>query len=375
MAEVAVVSCFRVNGATEAKVANDFGRTEIKGLVYGLLDSFEANFFSIESIEADGDGMGMANGVGELDFHTVGQAGGDNVLSNIATHVGCAAVDFGGIFSTEGATPVATRPAVGIDDDFAAGETAIAFGSPDDEATSGINEKFCAPIEHLFRENFADELFDNELLDLAMRDVLTVLGRNYYGSDPDGFVLTILNGYLGFGVGSEPGDFARLADAAEFTSEVVREHDWGGHKFRSFAAGKAEHETLIACSLLRGFLPRSAAGINTLGDIGALAGEGVHNVDAVSVKDVFGMSITDGADGGANELIEVQFSAGGDFPCDDDEIGLNQGFAGDAAEGVLGEAGIKHRIGDSVADFVGMAFADRLRGKDEVPFHESEIWH
>jgi hypothetical protein len=175
MAEVAVVGCFRVNRAAEAEVANDLGGTEIKGLVHGFLDSFEANFFGIEGIEADGDGMGMANGVGELDFHTIGEAGGDDVLGDIATHVGCASVDFGGVFSTEGATPVAPRPAVGIDDDFAAGETTIAFGSPDDEATSGINEKFCAPIEHLFRENFTNEFFDNELLDLTMRDVFTVL--------------------------------------------------------------------------------------------------------------------------------------------------------------------------------------------------------
>jgi len=93
------------------------------------------------------------------------------------------------------------------------------------------------------------------------------------------------------------------------------------------------------------------------------------------VEDVIGMGITDGADGGANDLIVVQFSAGGDFPCDDDEVGLNESFAGDATEGVLGEAGIKHRIGDAVADFVGMAFADRLRRKDKVPSHESGIWH
>ena len=176
MAEVAVVSGFRVNGTTEAEMPNDLGRAEIEGLVYGFLDSFEANFFSIEGIEADGDGMGMANGVGELNFHAIGEAGGDNVLGNISTHVGGASVDFGGVFSTEGAAPVTTRPAVGIDDDFTTGETTIALGSPDDEATGRINEKFCAPIEHLFRENFTDEFFDNELLDLAMGDVFTVLG-------------------------------------------------------------------------------------------------------------------------------------------------------------------------------------------------------
>ena len=178
---------------------------------------------------------------------------------------------------------------------------------------------------------------------------------------------------MGFGVGAEPRDFARLADAAEFASEVVREHDGGGHEFRGFAAGEAEHETLIARPLLGGFLSRSAAGIDALGDIGALAGEGVHDVDAVGVEDVFGMSITDRADGGANELIVIQFRAGGDFSCDDDEIGLNQGFAGDAAVRVLGEAGIEDCIGDAVADLIGMAFADRLRRKDKVTFHRSGI--
>lgn len=176
MAEVAVVSCFRVDRATEAEVANDLGGTKIKGLVYGFLDSFEADFFGIEGVEADGDGVRMPDGVGELDFHTIGEAGSNNVLGDIATHIGCASVDFGGVFATEGATPVATRPAVGINDDFATGETTIALGSPDDEATGRINEKFCASIEHLFWEHFTDEFFDNELLDLAMRDVLTVLG-------------------------------------------------------------------------------------------------------------------------------------------------------------------------------------------------------
>jgi hypothetical protein len=176
MTEVAVVGGFRVNGAAEAEMANDFGWSEIKCLMNRFLDPFEANFLGVEGIEADGDGMGMTNGVGELDFYAIGETSGDNVFGDIATHIGGAAVDFGGVFTAEGATPVATGSAVGIDDDFATGETTIPFGPPDDKATGGIHEKFCAPIEHLFWENFTDEFFDNELLDLAMRDVLTVLG-------------------------------------------------------------------------------------------------------------------------------------------------------------------------------------------------------
>jgi len=370
MAEVAVVGGFRVNGAAEAEVANDLGGTEIKGLVYGFLDPFKANFLGVEGIEADGDGMGMANGVGELDFHAIGEASGDNVFGDIATHVGSAAVDFGGVFPAEGSAPVATGSAVGIDDDFATSEAAIPFGSPDDKAAGGVHEEFGAPIEHLFREDSADELLDNELLDLAMGDVVAVLGGNHDRGDADGFILAVLDGDLGFGVGAEPGNFARFANSAEFASEVVGEHDGGGHEFWGFAAGEAEHETLIARALLGGFLTRNAAGIDPLGDIRALAGEGVHDVDAIGVKDVFRMGIADGADGGANEGIVVQFGAGGDFSCDDDEVGFHEGFASDAAVRVLGEAGVEDCIGDAVADFVGMAFADRLRRKDKVPFHK-----
>jgi len=375
MAEVAVVGGFRVNGAAETEMANDFGWAEIKCLMNRFLDPFEANFLGVEGIEADRDGMGMTNGVGELDFHAIGEASGDNVFGDIPTHVGGAAVNFGGVFTAEGATPVATGSAVGIDDDFATGQAAIPFGSPDDEATGGVHEEFGAVIEHPFGENFADELFDNELLDLAMGDVVAVLSGNHDRGDAEGFVLTVLNGDLGFGVGAEPGDFTRFTNSAEFSSEVVGEHDGGGHEFWGFAASEAEHEALIARALLGGFLTRNAAGIDPLGDIGALAREGVHDVDAVSVKNVFRVGIADGADGGANDSIVVQFGAGGDFTCDDDEVGFYEGFASDATVRVLGEAGIEHRIGDSVADFVGMAFADRLRRKDKVAFHKGGLCH
>jgi hypothetical protein len=375
MAEVAVVGGFRINGAAETEMANDFGWAEIKCLMDGFFDAFEANFLGVEGIETDGDGVGMTDGVGELDFHAIGEASSDNVFGDIAAHVGGAAVDFGGVFTAEGATPVAAGSTVGIDDDFAAGQAAIPFGSPDDNATGGVHEEFGAPIEHLFWENFTDEFFDNELLDLAMGDVVAVLSGNHDRGDAEGFVLTVLNGDLSFGVGAEPGDFTRFTNSAEFSSEVVGEHDGGGHKFWGFAAGEAEHESLIARALLGGFLARNAAGIDPLGDIGALASEGVHDVDAVGVKNVFWVGIADGADGGADDGIVVQFGAGGDFSCDDDEIGFYEGFAGDATVRVLGEAGIEHRIGDSVADFVGMAFADRLRRKDKVAFHKSGICH
>ena len=139
--------------------------------------------------------------------------------------------------------------------------------------------------------------------------------------------MAIFDGNLGFGVGSEPGGFARFANSAEFSPEAVREHDGGGHEFWGFPAGIPKHKSLVACTLLSSFFSRDTAGIDALGDIGALAGEGVHNVDAIGVKDIIVVGIPNFANGGANEFVVVKLGSGCDFARHDNEIGFNEGLA------------------------------------------------
>src|SRR5438105_5170237 len=99
----------------------------------------------------------MADGVGELDFATGGQSGGNDVLGNVAAHVGGAAVDFGRVFPAERATAVASHAAVAVDDDFAASQTGIALRSTDDETAGGVDEVNGLLIEHLSGQNFLDD--------------------------------------------------------------------------------------------------------------------------------------------------------------------------------------------------------------------------
>jgi hypothetical protein len=139
--------------------------------------------------------------------------------------------------------------------------------------------------------------------------------------------VAIFDGNLGFGVGSEPGGFAGFANSAEFSSEAVREHDGGGHEFWGFPAGIPKHKSLVARTLLSSFFSRDTAGIDALGDIGALAGEGVHNVDAIGVKDIIVVGITNFANGRANEFVVVKLGSGCDFARNDNEIGFNEGLA------------------------------------------------
>ena len=53
-------------------MANDFCWTEIKGVMNGFFNPGEGHFFRAKSINTNGDWVGMADGVGELDLDLVG---------------------------------------------------------------------------------------------------------------------------------------------------------------------------------------------------------------------------------------------------------------------------------------------------------------
>jgi hypothetical protein len=147
--------------------------------------------------------------------------------------------------------------------------------------------------------------------------------------------MAVFDGNLGFGIGPEPGGFTRFANSAEFSAEAMGEHDRRGHEFRGFSAGVPKHKSLVARTLLSSFLSRDTAGIDSLSDIRALAGEGVHNVDAIGVKDIIVVGIPNFANGGANEFVVVKFGSGCDFARHDNEIGFNEGLTRNSTGWVL----------------------------------------
>ncbi len=61
-------------------------------------------------------------------------------------------------------------------------------------------------------------------------------------------------------------------------------------------------------------------------------------------------------DGAADDVLEIDVGLGGDFSGDDDQAGGGEGFAGDAADGIVGEAGVEDGVGNLVGDLIGMAF-------------------
>ena len=89
------------------------------------------------ALGADGDAhrVGHADRVGELHFGALGEAGGDDVLGDVAAHVAGAAVDLRRVLAAERPAAVRAATAVAVDDDLAAGQAGVAVRAADDELT------------------------------------------------------------------------------------------------------------------------------------------------------------------------------------------------------------------------------------------------
>src|SRR5260370_30962796 len=110
--EMAVIGCLPIDRAKEIQLLNDFRRFEVENFPDCPLKFFFVDFAGTESIDADANRLGMTDGVGELNFTSISQTGGHDILRYPAAHVSRAAVDFGCIFSRERAAALPSHSAV-----------------------------------------------------------------------------------------------------------------------------------------------------------------------------------------------------------------------------------------------------------------------
>ena len=347
---------------------DDVGGLEAEHGAHGVRDGFvgQAALRGAEGVHIHADGFGVADGVGELDLGALGQTSGDNVLRHIATHVGGAAVHLGGILAGEGPAAVTTKATVAVHDDLAAGQAGVALRSTDDEVAGGVDEEFGLGGEHPLGQHLLDDFLDAELLNQAVLHTGRVLGGDDDVRDGDGLVILIDDGHLGLRVGTQPrGQLPGLADLRELTAEAMREHDRRGHQLRRLVARVAEHQTLVAGTLLGLLLALGGLGIHALRNVGGLLrDDGVHE-HLVGVEDIVLVHVTDATDGLAGELGEIELGLRGDLTANDDDVRLHVGFAGDAAVFVLRQTRVQDGVRDRVGDFVRVAFADGFGGEDE----------
>src|SRR5437762_9643072 len=136
---MAVIGCLPIDRAKEIQLLNDFRRFEVENFPDCPLKFFFVDFAGTESIDADANGLGMTDGVGELNFTSIRQTGGHDILHYPAAHVSRATIYLRGILSGKRAAAVPSHSAVGVADDFATGYACIAFRAPDYEPARWIH--------------------------------------------------------------------------------------------------------------------------------------------------------------------------------------------------------------------------------------------
>ena len=219
-------------------------------------------------------------------------------------------------------------PAVGVDDDLAAGEAAVTLGPADFKRAGRVHQVLDLALDEFLGQHRLDDLLDHGLFDLLVRDPRAVLGREHHGFDRVRLAVLVADRDLRLGVRAQPVEAAIAADFRLPFHQAVREVDRHRHEAGRFVAGVAEHQALVAGALVE---VEAAAFVHALCDVLRLLAVGDQHRAGVGIKADRGVGVADALDRLAGDLAVVDvLRAGRDFSGEDHEVVLDEGFRCDA---------------------------------------------
>ena len=217
---------------------------------------------------------------------------------------------------------------------------------------------------HFGRQHRLQDLLHHRFAQRLGRDLRAVLGREHHGLESDRLVVLVAQRHLAFGIRTQPLKLAGLAHLRLALHQAVREGNRRRHQHVGLVGGVAEHQPLVAGALLALVLA-----VDALGDVRGLLADDVDDPAAGAVESHLGGVVADLEHRLAHQRFDVDPGAGGHLAGDDDDTGLDQRLAGDAAAIVLLEDRIEHRVGDLVGHLVRVPLGHRLRGEKIVIRH------
>ena len=198
-----------------------------------------------------------------------------------------------------------------------------------------------------------------------------MLGGNHHSVHPGRNTVLVFHCHLGLSIGAEIGQNLLFAHLGQLAAQLMGQHNGHGHQLGGLIAGKAEHHALIPGAVVLVLL-RLAFGfqrtVHAHGDIAGLLVNGGDDGTGVAVKTVLGPVITDLAHHFPSDVGNVRIATGGNLAHHIDHAGGAGGLTGHPGLGIFFQNGVQHRIGNLVADFVGMSLGHRFRGKESF-FH------
>jgi hypothetical protein len=208
------------------------------------------------------------------------------------------------------------------------GDAGVAVRAADLEASGGIHEE-ARVLEHLLREHRLDHFLDHRLGKLLLLFVHArmVLRRQHHGVDAVRLAVDVAHGDLRLRVGTQERQASVAAHFALALHEAVRVVDRERHQRGGLVARVAEHEALVARTLVQIIVRRA---VHALRDVGRLAAVANHHGAAVGVEAQLRIVVADAADGVARDAAVVDVGVGRDLAGHHDEAGGDERLGGDA---------------------------------------------
>ena len=347
-------------------MGSDTARRQIHQLVedateLGLVDG-------AAGIDIKGQRLGDADRIGDLDRAVICDPRSDHVLREIARGVGGRAIDLGRVLARERPAAMWRPTTIGVDDDLAAGHPGIAIRTADDKTPGRINQEIIF-IAHPSRGKRIHHEGPHDLADIALVEAVGMLDRHDHLGRTNRLSVNVLQRHLAFRIRAElrrPAGVAGLGKRAQNRMRVI---DRRRHQIRRVVAGKAEHHALVA-----GAFVLVAGSIYALSDVAGLVVDEAADVGMLPVKILLLVAnLADRLAGNLDQLLAGdRFWAAG-LAGENDTVGRDQRLDAAACLRVSGQVGIDDRVGNPVADLVGVAFRHRLAGKYKIVLRQQTI--
>jgi len=195
-----------IDGTAQLQLVDDTGGGHIADLAQQRSHLLVGDGAGAVAVNTQGNGLGNADGVGQLHLHLLGEACCYQVLGHVAGHVSGGAVHLGGVLAGEGTAAVGEITAVGVHNDLSAGQAGVAVGAADDEIAGGIDMDVgdIVDVKAVIAQHGGDDAFPDVAAQLAHFESGRVHDGNHHGIDAQHIaVFIVLNGYLGLAVGPQ----------------------------------------------------------------------------------------------------------------------------------------------------------------------------
>ena len=138
----------------------------------------------------------------------------------------------------------------------------------------------------------------------------------------------------------------------------MRQDQRRGHHLAGLVAGVAEHDALVAGTLLLLGLADDA-----LVDVRRLFVDGRQDAARVAVELVLALGVADAPDHAARHALHVDIGVRAHFAGHDHESRGAERFAGDLRVGVAAQEFVEDCVGNLIRNLIGVPFGHRLRCK------------